>query len=452
LDVDPLRLYLLQATQSPLMNREEELVAARRLWRARSQLRICMLATDCNLRGAVDILRRVRDGDMRLDRTLEMAVGDTATKRRLIGMFAPNLATLEQLLAQNCREFARVVDRRVALDERRQMWRRIVSRRNRAARLVEEFQLRPACLDPLMDELCRLEQSMALNKRRLAASEHLTRDEVTCIRRQLHRQMRQTLESPATLRRRIRRARKLRDQYREAKRDLVCGNLRLVVSIAKRYRNSGMSFLDVIQEGNAGLLRAAEKFDYRRGFKFSTYATWWIRQAISLAVRQQVRTVRTPLEPTSAARRVQDEFERQMLTNGRKPTLEDLATSLRLPPEEIRVLDRINNTVVSLDQSIDEGRSVLGDFLRDHRERDLEEEIGRRDLQSRISRMMRVLTRREQEVIRLRFGLKDGVPHSLAQVGEIVSVSRERIRQIEKIALSKLKDTQPALLQFVDAP
>ena len=262
-----------------------------------------------------------------------------------------------------------------------------------------------------------------------------------------------TQESPTSLRNRIKYLKKVYSKYQQAKRELSEGNLRLVVSIAKKYRNRGLSFLDLIQEGNAGLMRAVDKFEYRRGFKFCTYATWWIRQAITRAVADQSRTIRIPVHMVETMSRVRN-VSRQLLQElGRDPTLEETARRAETTVDEARRVLAMSRFPISLDRPVGNSEdSHFGDLLPDGEAENPATGASQEMLRNRVNRVLKTLSYREREIIKLRYGLGDGYSYTLEEVGHIFKVTRERIRQIEAKAVRKLQQPSRSqeLVGFLD--
>jgi RNA polymerase primary sigma factor len=453
---DPVRMYLMQMGEIPLLTRQEEISAARKIEETRFFYRNWMLATDFMLQGATKLLEQVRDGKLRLDRTIEVSVTNATEKVAIMRRIGPNIKTLRHLLLRNHGDYYIAINRSLPTSERHQAWRRLVCRRNKAVRLIEEMNLRTNRLEPMFTKLRTLESQMANLKLRIAEAKRTGFVEGTTLEtllKELRYLMRITYETPSTLARRVQRVHTYRLQYDAAKRDLSAGNLRLVVSIAKKYRNRGLSFLDLIQEGNTGLMRAVDKFEYERGFKFSTYATWWIRQAITRAIADQSRTIRVPVHMIDTMSKVRAVTRDLIQELGREPSVEETAQRAGLSLDDARVVIKMARQPLSLDQPVgDHDDSFFGEFLEDYRDHDPLYESNQQTLKLQIQEAMQTLNYREREILKLRYGLADGYAYTLEEVGKIFQVTRERVRQIESKAVKKLQHPQrsKSLISFVD--
>ncbi len=453
---DPVRMYLMQMGQIPLLTRQQELASAKKIDCTRGKYRHWMLATDFVLQGACKLLEQVRDSKLRLDRTIEVSVTNAAEKKAIMKRIVPNITTLRHLLLLNHHDYFVAINSKLDSDVRHAAWVRLTRRRNRAVRLVEEMNLRTNRLEPLFAKLEAIEARMrTLTSQIEVARESGYVDGVSLdqLLEELRYLMRITYESTKTLHRRVQRVSSHRVAYDAAKRELSAGNLRLVVSIAKKYRNRGLSFLDLIQEGNTGLMRAVDKFEHERGFKFSTYATWWIRQAITRAIADQSRTIRVPVHMIDTMTKVRLVTRQLVQELGREPSVEETAEKAGLTLDDARVIIKMARQPLSLDQPVgDHEDSYFGEFLEDHRDDDPLYEANQESLKHHIDEAMQTLNYREREILRLRYGLADGYAYTLEEVGRIFSVTRERVRQIESKAVRKLQQPyrNKALMSFVD--
>src|ERR1700730_12537618 len=294
---DPVRMYLTQMGEIPLLKREEEISLAKKIEVTRKRFRRKVLECDYALTNVVETLKRVHSGELPFDRTVKVSLTENLEKDKILQRMPHNLRTLERLMEQNVEDFGKSLDPRVSEEDRRKGRRSLRIRRRKAVTLVEELSIRTQKVQPLMRKLEQISMRMDELEQEIESlkTDRNCREDRANLEKELHDYMMHTLEEPGGLRKRVEIVKKRFSEYEQAKRDLSGGNLRLVVSIAKKYRNRGLCFLDLIQEGNTGLMRAVDKYEYRRGYKFSTYATWWIRQAITRAIADQARTIRIPV-------------------------------------------------------------------------------------------------------------------------------------------------------------
>ncbi len=455
---DPIRMYLSQMGHIPLLSREREIFLAKQIEMTRKWFRRKMMESDFAIGLAVETIQKVCRGELPFERTLRTSETENLRKEQIQGRIPVNMPTIERLVGENRQDWEAL---KVANDKttRSEIKERMARRRRKLAWLCEELSVRTQRLQPVMRRMEQLakrihelqSQIQKLVDRRTTAANH----EADICRRELSDIVEMTMESPEEFCDRMRRVMAKFDAWTRAKQQLSGGNLRLVVSIAKKYRNRGLSFLDLIQEGNAGLMRGVEKYEYRRGYKFSTYATWWIRQAITRAVADHARTIRIPVHMFQCISMLKAKSEAIRQETGRDPSMEELAEAVGMSLEETERIMKTWKHPVSLDTPVGESEdSSFGDFLEDNNEFSPAESAMKEMLRDKIEVVLRSLTYREREIIRLRYGLGDGYSYTLEETGRIFKVTRERIRQIESKALRKLQHSTRAdhLKGFVDSP
>ncbi|MBR0192469.1 MAG: sigma-70 family RNA polymerase sigma factor [Thermoguttaceae bacterium] len=437
---DPIRMYLQQMGDIPLLSRPQEVMLARKIESMRARFCCKILECDYVLRKICKLLESVKQGAP-LDRNLQIST-DAAERTHIMAKLPENLKTVRTILERNKINYHIATSLSCSPEERQQAWLDLGRARRRAVKLIMELKPRTQRLEyylPILEEYSKhVDELRARIKTSLARGAKLQSQMPTI--KMFRRYLMETRETPTSLRNRVTFLRSVYQEYQDAKRALSEGNLRLVVSIAKKYRNRGLNFLDLIQEGNAGLMRAVDKFEYMRGFKFCTYATWWIRQAITRAVADQSRTIRIPVHMVETMSKVRNVVRQLQQELGREPTVEEAAARSGTPIEETRRCMTMSRYPISLDRPVGNSEdSQFGELLPDNTATAPSVGAGQDMLRNTLRDVLETLSYREREIIKLRYGLGDGYSYTLEEVGHIFNVTRERIRQIEAKAVRKLQ-------------
>ncbi|MDA1007803.1 MAG: RNA polymerase sigma factor RpoD [Planctomycetota bacterium] len=443
---DPIRMYLTQMGTIPLLTREQEIRLAKKVEICRQVFRRLVLESDYAAQMAMDTLSQVHNGALPFDRTMRISTAMENHKDVIAARIRPevNPATVESLMQLNRRDWDVINAPGVSAAKVESLQKDIAARRRKISTLLEECCLRTGRIQPIMRKLQAI--SKKLNElqnmlERAAKKPKLYDPEDVQVMTEESAGLRGlVLEHSDPFVARVTQISRVFDEYERGKRELAAGNLRLVVSIAKKYRNRGLPFLDIIQEGNTGLMRAVDKYEYMRGYKFSTYATWWIRQAITRAIADHARTIRVPvhmIETMSRLRNIQKHLLQEL---GREPTVDEIAVSAAMPVDEVRRVIKISRHPISLDRPVGESEdSHFGDFIEDPTQEAPSTSASNEMLRQRISDVLMTLSYREREILKLRYGIGDGYTYTLEEVGRIFKVTRERVRQVESKALRKLQ-------------
>ena len=440
---DPVRMYLTQMGEISLLTRDEEIRLAKKIEMCRYLFRNRVLNNDYAIAQTAETLEQVDAGDLPFDRTMKISTAEDNAKEKIAKRIPVNLKTLRKVLAQNREDWERL---EACNDEkeRENIKARMAMRRRKMARLIEECSLRTSRVQPMLKKLRSISEKMTALQRDIGKAElHPDRyepEDVMVMREELAGLRSLVLCEPEELADLVQGVTVVFDEYEQAKRDLSGGNLRLVVSIAKKYRNRGLTFLDIIQEGNTGLMRAVDKYEYKRGYKFSTYATWWIRQAITRAIADHARTIRIPVHMIETMSKLRNIQKNLLQTLGREPTIEEIAEAGNMEVDEARRVMKISRHPISLDRPVGESEdSYFGDFIEDEAAASPTDSATSDMLRGRIEQVLKTLTYREREIIKLRYGIGDGYTYTLEEVGRIFKVTRERVRQVEAKAIRKLQ-------------
>ncbi len=441
---DPLGTYLSQMAQHSLLSREDEVRLAKKIETTRIIFRRKVLESDYACALAISILESVHRRELPFERTMRISTAFTNHREALEQRIPLNLVTLRKLVDMNESDWRTSINSRSSAERVAAARENLRLRRRRAATLLEECCIRTSRIQPMLKRMrgiCLKLQS--LQKRLVRMEKYPERydpEDLMVMQEEYAGLMDLVMQTPEDLQSQITQIERAHFEYEQAKRDLSGGNLRLVVSIAKRYRNRGLPFLDIIQEGNTGLMRAVDKFEYRRGYKFSTYATWWIRQSITRSIADQARTIRVPVHMIEMMGHLKTIANELLQLLGREPTAEEIAARAEMPIEEARRILEVTHQPISLDRPIGEtSETQFGDFIEDDRAENPAQIASNDMLRKRIEQVLMTLNYREREIIKLRFGIGDGYTYTLEEVGRVFRITRERVRQVETRAIYKLR-------------
>ncbi|HKI35929.1 MAG TPA: sigma-70 family RNA polymerase sigma factor [Gemmataceae bacterium] len=441
---DGLTLYLKQMGSIPLLNRQQELELVTGLDTSRRRYRHAAFWNWGVLARVVDTFERVRSGDLSLDRTIDVVPSLGLTAEHIRKRLPRHLGRLRRLRQAAVLAFEETLRARSRAE--RSGLRRALRRRLRlGVRLAEELSPRTELVDSWVEELKQQSAKMQelVQQTERPARSAAARVEQSKHSKELRHLMLQVQATPEELAGWVGVVSQRQARCRRDRRELAAANLRLVVSVAKRYRGRGLPFADLIQEGNSGLMRAVDKFDCRLGFKFGTYATWWVRQGVTRALSDKSRTVRAPYHWAGKLREVEAVRSDLMARNHREPTTEEIAKALQVTPAEVRSTLALGRQPLSLDGPHgDEDEQGFHNILADREAASPAEEADRQLLKERLAELLRCLAPRDREVIELRYGLRDGIPRTLEEVAQVYGVTRERVRQIEQRGLRKLRQSE----------
>lgn len=441
---DPVRMYLKEMGSVPLLSREEEVEISKRIEKAQFQIeRIIMRFRYCNAE-TISIANYLLHNKERFDKCI--AEKEVINKPEYLTIL-PKLCNLLKEEDHNLAQLLlQMEDPEIKKNDKVKLSEDVEKCRIRTQAYLRRFHLRHNIIEDFGELILRAYDRFLVLEKEVneliprAERNKYAASKLAAAQRKLRKRELAAGRTLDEFKKDVRMLQRWMDKSQEAKREMVESNLRLVISIAKKYTNRGLSFLDLIQEGNMGLMKAVEKFEYRRGYKFSTYATWWIRQAVTRAIADQARTIRIPVHMIETINKVLRGAKKLMMETGREPSPEELANELGITAERVREIYKIAQHPISLQAEVgDGGESQFGDFLEDTGADSPAEATGYSILKDKMNEVLSTLTDRERQVLIQRFGLMDGKPKTLEEVGIQFNVTRERIRQIEAKALRKMR-------------